>query len=226
MSQQINLFNPAFAPRRELLSGAGVIVGCALALLAMVAWYAVAEYRLKLLAQQESRDAAALAALQSEITRLAAQAAGRKPNAQLQDELAFRDALLAGRREVMQTLESGIIGTTEGFSEYLRAFARQSETGLWLTGLRIVGAGKDFVIQGRTLDAELVPGYIRRLSRERSLRGHAFGSLIMQLPPERSEPGKDGKARPRPRYLDFSLSTATGEVAPDLRTDARQGVKP
>ena len=226
MSQQINLFNPAFAPRRELLSGAGVLVGCAVALLATVLWYVYAGYRLNLLADQESRDAATLSALQSEITRLAAQAAVRKSSTQLQEELAFREALLAGRREVVQTLESGIIGTTEGFSEYLRAFARQSESGLWLTGLRIIGAGKDFVIQGRTLDAELVPGYIRRLSRERALRGHPFGSLIMQLPPERTDPGKDGKVRPRARYLDFSLSTASGEVAPDLRADARQGVKP
>ena len=46
-------------------------------------------------------------------------------------------------------LKSGGIGNTKGYSEYFRAFARQSVSGLWLTGFDINGDGAQMTLQVR-----------------------------------------------------------------------------
>ncbi len=104
-------------------------------------------------------------------------------------------------------------------SEYLRAFARQTTEGLWLTGLSIAQAGNDIVIQGRTLDADLVPVYLQRLRRETALRGHGFESLSVSQPPP--PPGSAGRAPPG--YLEFRMATSDHDSATGTRAAAKPG---
>ena len=106
--------------------------------------------------------------------------------------------------EVIAVLKSGSLGDTKGVSQYFRAFARQTLDGLWLTGFSILGAGKDIIIEGRTLRAELVPGYIGNLRREDVLRGHGFGSLSVQKPLETASNAEPHK---RAAFLEFRLTS-------------------
>jgi hypothetical protein len=117
-------------------------------------------------------------------------------------------------------LKSGVLGDTKGVSEYFRAFARQTVDGLWLTGFSIVGAGNDISIDGRTLRAELVPGYVAKLRREDVLRGHGFGTLSVQKPPELL--GAPTEPRKTAEFLDFRLaSQAPGAIVAGLPGGAR-----
>jgi hypothetical protein len=213
MSQQINLYNQALLPKVDIFSGRTVLLalgGIALLSLLLFGWAAWDASRL---AQEELQGQTQLNALQGEVTRLAAAVAGRKPSAQLAAELESLDALLAGRNEVMAVLKSGVLGDTRGVSEYFRAFARQTVDGLWLTGFSIVGAGNDISIEGRTLRAELVPGYVGKLRHEDVLRGHSFGTLSVQKPPEL--PGPPTEPRKTAEFLDFKLaSQSPGITAP------------
>src|SRR4029077_11520122 len=109
-------------------------------------------------------------------------------------------------------LKGGVIGTHQGFAEYLRAFSRASVNRLWLTALTITGSG-EIEIRGRTLKADLVPSYIQHLNREKVLAGRSFARLEMSQPrpePEKAaEKDRDARSGPRvPRYLEFSLATA------------------
>ena len=219
MSQQINLYNPALAPKVQVLSGhrlvivlAGVMVVC------LLVWIAAGVDAARL-ARAERTQAAQLAQLQAEMTALAQQVAARKPSAQLQGELQNLEALLAARVEVMALLASGRLGDTRGVSEYLRAFARQTTEGLWLTGLSIAQAGNDIVIQGRTLDADLVPVYLQKLRRETALRGHGFESLSVSQP---QPPAGSAGAAP-PGYLEFRMATSDHDSATGARATAKPG---
>ena len=76
----------------------------------------------------------------------------------------------------------------------MRALARQSLAGLWLTGFSVGKGGEEMEISGRALQPELVPSYIHRLTQERALHGRAFDSLSMTqrdaaLPADASHPG-------------------------------------
>jgi Tfp pilus assembly protein PilN len=217
MSQQINLYNPALAPKVELLSGSRMLVALAAVVAVCLLAWGVAAGDAARLARQERVQAARLAQLQGEVTSMTQQVAARKPSAELQAELDHLAALLGARHEVMALLESGSLGDTRGVSEYFRAFARQTTEGLWLTGFSIGGAGNDIVIQGRTLDADLVPAYLRKLRRESALRGHGFESMSVYQPPPRAGD------RPAPGYLEFRMATSAREPAADLDAASKPG---
>jgi hypothetical protein len=217
MSQQINLFNPIFRKRRFSYTSATAMlygVGIALALSALGAAYE--DYRLRAVRTQAQAVDQAYKEAAANHDKLAAELARQKPDAQLEVELAQSDAQLKSRREIIETLKSGAVGNTGGFSEYMRAFSRQSVSGLWLTGFDI--AGNELALQGRALSADLVAGYLRQLNREPALQGRQFAALRISQPPEpAAQPRADREAKARkeakdqkpmlPRYLEFSIST-------------------
>ncbi len=210
MSQNINLFNPAFRKQRQLVT-MNALAGClAVALLTLLGVQAYLQQDVAGLTE-ELRSSEALLKVQRGYTdKLQREAAMRKSSIQLETEIARLETELKQGRDAMEALRNNAIGTQEGFSEYLRAFARESTNGLWLTGLTI-GGGGDIEIRGRVLSADLVPGYIQRLNRERVLAGRSFARLQMaqlKADPEKSKE-KDAKSAPRPApFLEFSLATA------------------
>jgi hypothetical protein len=212
VSQQINLYNPALIPKPDPLSGRVILLALCSLCLSLTIAYAVSGWLAARAASREALSAATLAQIQSEITRLSQELSIRKPNAELTAELASLDRVLAQRNDVIAVLKSGVIGDTKGASEYFRAFARQTVDGLWLTGFTVAGAGKDISIEGRTLQAELVPLYIQRLGREEALRGHAFATLSVQPPTELSVSSTE--PRKTAEFLEFRMSSRAVDAPP------------
>lgn len=215
MSQQINLYNPAFELRRQWLSLN--ILGASLGVLVLLfaAAAALTGMRNDALAKQERASAGQLAQLQEQASQMTAQVGARQKDPRLLEELGRVQADLDAGAEVLAVLQGGALGNTDGYSEYLRAFARQSLDGLWLTGFSIAGAGHDVTIEGRSLRAELVPDYLKRLNRERIMQGRAFSDLSMELPKDQ---GDAKTLSERASYLEFRLSTRADAAA---KTGAR-----
>lgn len=203
MPQQINLFNPAFVDKRGPLSLKTALMGWVAVALLSVAFAGYAGMRNRQLAQQEREVAAKATAAQAEMQRLASRLSGRKQDPQIAAEIARLESEITGRDEVMAVLKGGALGDTRGFSEHLRAFARQSFEGVWLTGLRIAASGQDVAVEGRAQRAEQVPGYLRRLNSESVMQGHPFSELLMQAP----APDPGDKSGGRPPYIEFRLAT-------------------
>lgn len=210
MSQNINLFNPAFRKQRRVVTLATVVqvLGITLA--------ALAGYHYTLLQQangltEELRSADGLLKSQrGYVDRLKDKSAAPKVEVQLESDIARLETELKLARDSMEALKSGGFGSQQGFAEYLRAFSRQSVNGLWLTGFTISGAG-DFEIRGRVVSPDLVPSYIQRLNREQVLAGRSIARLEMTrpAPAAAADKGKDAKkAPPTPRFLEFSLATS------------------
>jgi cell division protein FtsB len=182
MSQQINLYNPLLEPRREWLTLTSAALCWLLTALVVGGWAGWNFQQASSLAAQESAEKAKLVALQAEVTAKATQAAAMKRDPVLDLELSRLETDVKEREDIFTRLNSGAIGHTKGYSEYLRAFARQSMDGMWLTGFYIHGAGQDIALEGRTLHPELVPAYLRKLNRETAMKGHAFAELVMERP--------------------------------------------
>ena len=203
MPQQINLYNPAFEAQRTLLSFKGAVVGW-IAMAVLVA--AVSAYEMAALRSAEQQDrelAKQLATAQSEAQRLGGEMASRRHDPRIADEVARLEDDVRGRQEIMDVLHSGGLGDTRGFSEHLRAFARQSFEGVWLTGLSIATGGRDVLIEGRASQAAFVPGYLKRLNGESAMQGHPFSELVIQEP----APDPAAKTPVRPNYVEFKLTT-------------------
>ena len=226
MSAQINLYHPRFLKQRELLTLGNVALAAvalyvALATVGGWAWQEAA-------ARKEAAAAAEaqLTAAKEQVAVSTKAAAARKPSAQLIAELDSAETSVRRRGDIARLLESGAIGSTGGFSDYLRGFARQAPEGLWLTGFTIGAGGNDMEIRGSMLNPATLPDYIRRLGTEKSFQGRNFAALTMNradaapaaqpagaaataVPPAPSArdtaPGSAGGITLAPRPIDFIL---------------------
>lgn len=200
MSQQINLFNPVFLKQKKYFSVLAMLQALVMIALGSGAFYGYAAHQVKLLARQSEETSKRYTAEQLRLTRYTAEFSPQQSSQMLEEELKNAEAKAATQRELIETLKSGVIGNTTGYSEYMRAFARQAVPGLWLTGFNITGDAAQMSINGAVLSPELVPAYIQRLSSEKVMRGKIFASLQMQQP--KVESSKTA------RYVEFALHSA------------------
>lgn len=232
MSQQINLLSPIFRkPRFSFTSATAMLYGVAIAaaLTALVAVYE--DYRLRALQAQARTVEGTLKEARALHAKLTAEQAARKPDPQFATRIAQLDTRLKNRQEIIDALQGGVVGTTDGFSEYMRVLSRQSVDGLWLTGFDITAGGAELTLSGRTLSAGLVPAYLKRLNQEKSLQGRQFATMrIEQSAAGRAaasaDPGaKDVKASPAlPPYLEFTISS--GELGTAAKSQRGAGTQP
>ena len=208
MSQQINLFNPIFRKQKKYFSSVTMVQALAVICLACALLAADAARRTRTLRAQAATVDALLVAGQARLADFRVRYAPRQKSPTLAAEIAAAQEELAMLANAQAVIARGDFGDTRGFSSYFRAFARQSVDGLWLTGLTIGARGQQLGVQGNTLQAALVPAYMRRLATEPVMRGKAFSSLEIgaaALPPG-AAPAAAGSA-PAPTYLRFSLQS-------------------
>jgi Tfp pilus assembly protein PilN len=203
VTQNINLLDPGMRQARPRLSF--VLLGKCLAglVVPMLVVYAFLQFQLGSLNGELRRAQELLTTEQAEAQKLAAQGA-RKPDPQVEAEIAKMQGELRQAQETVNALKGGGFGERQGFAEYLRAFSRQSLDGLWLTAFTITGAG-ELELSGRALRADLVPAYIQRLSGEDVLTGRTFARFEMNRPGLKTTP--DEKTAQVAPYLEFILAT-------------------
>lgn len=204
MSQQINLFSPVFLKKRKVPYSAAIMLRAlgVIAVLGVLA-YGYLAYQTDVLTKQMAETDKKVSEEQERLTKLTSELPPQQPSAQLQNDIKNAEAQLKARQEMVDALKhGGPIGSTEGYSEYMRAFARQSVDGLWLTGFDITGAGSEMAITGRTVRAELVPAFVQRLSQEPVMKGRQFAYLRISAPQHAQS---DKKSIASLGYLDFIL---------------------
>jgi hypothetical protein len=178
VSQQINLYNAALAPSRDMLS-ASHVAGAAAASIVIVA---IAAGGFGHVANQREAE---LAALQPDVKaqqdRLAVLTRDTAPkrNMLLEAELAEANVLLQGREAALRVLAGKAPGYAGGYADTLRAMARQSVAGLWLTQFSIDDASGELNLKGRTLDPAQVPVFVKRLNAETALQGRPIARFSM-----------------------------------------------
>jgi hypothetical protein len=210
MTQNINLLSSGLSKPQVGLSLATLVSCLGLALVALFAAQFILQYQVSSLTAQLRSMQDSIKDQRGQAEKLTGLAAARKPDPQLEAEIAKLDSELRQAHEAMSALKGGTFGNQEGFAEYMRAFARQSVDGLWLTGFDITGGG-ELEMRGRVLRPDLVPNYLQRLSREEVLAGRSFARFEMNRP---VEPAGEKKAAAPARFLEFHL--ATREAAKSL----------
>ena len=133
MAQQINLYNPIFRRQKQPFSAIAMVQALALVVagtLAVAFWAGREADAVRALAAQTERQAAQQ---RDQLIRLAAATAPENRSRLARDEIERLTAQLAERRTLLEAMQSGALGNSEGFSRYLAAFARQVLPGsIWL----------------------------------------------------------------------------------------------
>lgn len=213
MSQQINLYNPILLKQKKIFSSATMAQSLGILLLGLLAFYGYARYQIASLQSETERSAKRLENAQARVSRLAQQFSPRLKDAELEARIKHAEAELKTLAQAQQALQQSGLLDSNGFSPYFKALARQIVDGLWLTQFSV--ASGEMRISGRTLKPELVPDYIRRLGTEQAMHGRRFSMLEMRQPEvaETTE-GKPGKPASAPRYIEFTLQSATQGAQP------------
>ncbi|TFW22388.1 MSHA biogenesis protein MshA [Duganella callida] len=222
MSQQINLFNPIFLKQKKIFTALpmaealGVIIAGAL----LLDWYA--GHTVAQLEQEAAAGKVLLAEREQRLVKANVQFAPRAASATLQAELDAAELELKSLHNVESVLQGGALGNTAGYAEYFRAFSRQNVSGLWLTGVTISGAGNDIGLQGRAMQATMIPNYVARLTGERVMHGKTFASLDIARPDAALALAEAAAAASAPAvpaapsaapYVEFSLQSTMQEAA-------------
>ncbi|GAB1392147.1 MSHA biogenesis protein MshI2 [Rhodocyclaceae bacterium] len=207
MAQQINLYDPALKRKRDWLALENVVIG---GLLLLVAVGAIGMVERRMLPDLSARSVAAEAqvkAMREQVMMLGQRAANRKPDPRLEQALTAKRQLLSLRGEVLATLRNSVGPNASSYAEYLRGFARQTVSGLWLTGFTVKTAGNGMEIRGNTTDPALIPEYIRRLNKETAFQGQTFAALKLERPaPKSGTAGSAAGAAPAaPQWHEFML---------------------
>ncbi|GGE88995.1 hypothetical protein [Massilia psychrophila] len=211
MSQQINLFNPIFLKQKKIFTAVPMAEALGVLLAGVLALAYYGQRSITALADESAITSKQLAQRQARLASASAQFAPRQKNAEIALNLAATEQELQSLHKVAGVLQRGEIGNTRGYSGYFRALARQSESGVWLTGVSIGGAGIEIGVQGRASQPALVPAYIGRLGSESIMRGKTFSSL--QIEQAMLAP-KGGGAAVQAPYVEFSLQSVAGAERP------------
>jgi hypothetical protein len=214
MSQQINLLDARFRKQKQQFSTAAMAKALGLLAGALIAlqFFAASQSRsLERLLADATRDAAQR---REQLLALAKQYSAQGNSNAMEQEVARLREQLRTRNELLAEMKTGAGATTDSYSAYLEALARQTTQGVWLTGVEIGGKANGLVIRGRALRADLVPAYVGALSREPVFAGRSVTSLqVIAREEEAQGPPGGAAASARRPYLEFTLSIPLGEAA-------------
>ena len=210
MSQQINLYSPILRKQRKVFSALAMLQAMAGLVLGVSVLYVYLAVQTPLL---EIRKARSAQGLKSELERLKVLGAGESPEARakaLAERRKRLEAELAERSKALQVMQSGVLGRPEGYAEPLRALARLSTEGIWLTRIQFAESGGGLSLTGRAVRADLLPGYLERLRGEKALLAEDFVRIEITRPAPAAAPPGGGAPRPL-AFVDFVLSSDAAE---------------
>jgi Tfp pilus assembly protein PilN len=211
MSQQINLFNPIFMKQRKYFSLLTMLQALGMIIAGSLIFYGYAVYQVGQLKRQSEENTMRYNAEQARLAGFVAEVNPQRSIQLLQNEVQRLDKQVAEQNQIINTLKSGAVGNTTGYSEYMRAFSRQVVQGLWLTGFKVTGDAAQISLSGGVVDPELLPAYIQRLGRESIMKGKTFSTLKMQQ--SKVEDGGKAAASSASRYIEFTLYSSPGKEA-------------
>lgn len=192
MSQQINLYQAEFRPRKVVFPAAGMLRAALLWLLGLAAIYGYGAWQLRdtraAMLQLEHR----VQAIEQRVEAQRRQQDGGKSAAELVQQAEAAEAKLQALNNAAAAVEAGAIGSDKGWSGHFHAFSRAVVPGVWLTGFQIGTRGEIAKLSGRALDSEGPARFLHSLREQPLFQGLQFSFLQI---------AKGGEGR----YLDFTL---------------------
>lgn len=200
MNQQINLYqkdnyrNTELFRAHSLLYGGGAALFLPLLLSVFVAFHLHSEGKhaqilehTGVLATQQLND------LRTHLTQ-------SQDKSTLKDKLRELEKLVSYRQQIEKMIQSDMLEGQKGYAKYFIALAKQHVRGLWLTRIRIGGAGKNMELRGAARDPALIPQFLQRLSRTQVFSGTDFQVFDLH------RPANDKQTAYLP-YVEFVITT-------------------
>lgn len=209
MNQQINLFQPIFRKERKILSFVAMIQICLIVIAAFLAmtgysWWQTLSLKHHLAGLKHERGVRL-----AQLNKVTLEVAKMKNQDQSQSQIQRLEQELKAERHILSVLDAKHLRGIKGFSSYFESFSRQVVQGMWLTGFDVADGGQSVQIRGSSTEPDLVPQFLKGLSKEKQLQGTEFG--VLQMLREHDDM----------RWVDFVVSA--GKSASLISLDADNG---
>ena len=181
MSQQINLLNPALIHKRDFLNPNTIVMLFGVLFVGLIAYTIFEQSTLSELQIKRTEAANALASTQSQLTEMMASKTVSNDKTAILNQIKQLKEKETMQKAMINAVTQNGDAKKPSYAALLRAFAKQSIDGLWITGLSINQDAEQLRISGRTLNADLVPKYIAKLRAEPALKGKTFSELTMHI---------------------------------------------
>jgi hypothetical protein len=200
MSQQINLYNPLFLKTEKHFAARTMAQALAVVAIGIAAVFVLSLVQTRGAERLAAQYRDQVARERDQLVRLGGQTSVASRSKALEAQVAQLESEVKLRQATLQALGTGELGNTAGFSEFLAALGREALPGVWLTHIRVDDAGNGLLVEGRALRAQLVPAYLRGLSRERMMRGRRVTEMKLAAAKGKPAPGEPAA------FVDFSLA--------------------
>jgi Tfp pilus assembly protein PilN len=180
--QQINLYQPISRHEHKPFGGAMVAAVLALLAVALSAFSMYATHSVAGLQREVARLTETQAAQQSQLAKAGELNSQTSYQGDIQALVKSLTATLTERTRALHALQSGVAGQTTGFASRLEALARRHVEGLWIDALAMSGTRNTMSLSGGSVDAAIVPSYLRGLSSEPALIGARFDDFVIERP--------------------------------------------
>ncbi len=212
MSQQINLYVPVYRPQKKYFSSQMMLYAGGALFAGVVALSAFAQLRVYAMEKEAAQVSRLLMTRIEALQAAAADKSGETKRKSLESRVQSAEAELRSAQRIAEAIESSAGSDSGGFSEFLRALARQTVSGVWLTAINVDLEGDGLSLAGAALRPELVSDYIDRLRREEIFRGRSFAKVEIAAPPAPAAAGKSEEAAKAPsQRVEFRLISKVAE---------------
>ena len=178
--QQINLYQPIFRKQEKVFSARTMLMVLVATIVLFSAIYGYARWNVFTLVEESEKLAVSYQSETKRLDDLARRFPIKQKNRKVETELDNLKNERKAKQFLIKTLSGRSIGNDEGFSSFFEAMARQRPTGMWLQRFEIEQGGQVIGIHGSSLQPELVPEFLQRLSEESSFDGSSFRIFRMQ----------------------------------------------
>ncbi|MEC5386083.1 hypothetical protein VVD49_10125 [Uliginosibacterium sp. H3] len=176
MSQQLNLVNPALLPPKPFFQFRSMMLALAVLVGVLVFFSFFITSQVRSFEEAAALSAQRLAAKQTQIAALEQKSGTRVLSPAVAEEQASVEAEKRRLEELgTQIAQLGGLRTVRSRADILFALAQRPATGLWLTGIDIVGERMAF--EGMTLQAANLPRWLGELQTLTVFAGQRFGGI-------------------------------------------------
>jgi hypothetical protein len=230
MSQQINLINPSLIKKRDFLTIVNIGVMYGVFCLLMLGWFGYTNNQVSELDKKQTALAGELEQLNNSLVQMTAARVPHALDVALQMQVTKLEAIEQVQTQIL-TMINQDKSEASSLAEYMRGLARQTIDGLWLTGFSIDQAAHTVTLRGRSLSADVLPMYIKKLGGELVFKGQLFGGLQIQEPTQQlvtnasDTNGQTSSAVVAPQFVEFELKGLEVEPHDLIANNLQEKVK-
>lgn len=201
LRQHVNLYTDRFAPRSVPFSARFILLYTLMLVLAIAAFAT-------LLKRNENNAQVALTRAQNELALEQSNLEAVRSRMGLDHQLSLEKQITQTeneaqkRRAILDLLKTPLLESQISPAQTLAALAGAHQAGVWLTRIRTNGNDRRILLEGGTLTAQSLPGYIQALNAQGPFRQARFRMFSAQE--SAADPMAGG---PGMRYLQFRLGS-------------------